>query len=55
MAQERQAASGTYDPVARTYVERYLHELASKPFDPYPEVEYQGRRVYLLARKPETV
>jgi len=22
--------------------------------DPYPEVEYQGRRVYLLARKPET-
>jgi hypothetical protein len=21
---------------------------------PYPEVEYQGRRVYLLARKPES-
>jgi hypothetical protein len=21
--------------------------------DPYPDVEYQGRRVYLLARKPE--
>jgi ubiquinone/menaquinone biosynthesis C-methylase UbiE len=33
MTEQRQAATGTYDPVARTYVERYLHELAIKPFD----------------------
>jgi hypothetical protein len=53
----------TYDTIAEQYATDYFDELARKPFDrelltkfadlmPY-DFEYQSRRAYILARKPE--
>jgi SAM-dependent methyltransferase len=33
VTKQHRVARGTYDPVARAYAERYLLELAAKPFD----------------------
>jgi SAM-dependent methyltransferase len=33
MTEHHSVVRGSYDPVARAYAERYLHELATKPFD----------------------